>query len=104
MLALRSRGRDLQQPEPIGEPVTDLDCTHRRHPGRGQLDPQRKPVEGLADLHHRRRGLRIVKSEVRSDGSRPVDEQRDGVRGGPAVQRQRLHRQRRLAVHLEALT
>ena len=104
VLALRSRGRDLQQPESIGEPVTDLDRAHRRHPGRGQLDPQRKPIEGLADLEHRRGGLRIVKSEVRSDSSRPVDEQRDGVRGDPTVQRQRLHRQRRLAVHLEVLT
>ena len=58
-LSFRPRYRSLQQPESIGESIPDLDRAHRRHSGGGQLDAQREPVEGLADLGHRGRGIRL---------------------------------------------
>ena len=102
-LSLRPRRRPLQQPEPIGEPIPDLDRAHRRHPRRGQLDPEREPVEGLADLGHRGGGLRLREPEVGPDGPRPVDEQRDGVGGHATVQRERRDGEHRLAVDREGL-
>ena len=97
-LAFRPRRRPLQQPEPIGEPVPDLDRAHGRHPRRGQLDAEREPVEGLADLGHRVGGLRLAEPEVGPDGAGPVDEQRDGIGGHAAVERERRDGERRLAV------
>ena len=44
-LALRARRRPLQQPEPVGEPIPDLDRAHGRHARGGQLDAEREPVE-----------------------------------------------------------
>ena len=52
-LPLRPRRRPLQQPEAIGEPVPYLDRAHRGHARRRQLDAEREPVEGRADLGHR---------------------------------------------------
>ena len=81
-LAFRARRRPLQQPEPIGESIPDLDGAHRGHPRGRQLDARagaRRAV--VADLGHRRRGLRVAEPEVGPDGTRPVDEQRDGVGG-----------------------
>ena len=43
----------LQQAEPVGETVPDLDRAHRRHARRGELDAEREPVDRLADLGHR---------------------------------------------------
>ena len=102
-LSFRPRCRPLQQPESIGESIPDLDRAHRRHSGGGQLDAQREPVEGLADLGHRGGGLRLREPEVGPDGSGPVDEQRDGVGGHAPRQSQRCHGEHRLPVDREGL-
>ena len=96
-LALGTGRRALQQAEPVGEPVPDLDRAHRRHARRGQLDAEREPVDGLADLGHRVGGLRIVEPEVGPHGPRPVDEERDRVGGHATVARQGRDRERGLA-------
>ena len=102
-LARRPRCRSLQEPEPVGETVVDLDRAHRRHAGRRQLDPERQAVERLADLGHRVGGLRFPQAEVGSDGARPVDEEGHGVGGRSAVQRQRRHDDGRFAVDAQDL-
>ena len=102
-LTLRTRRAALQQAEPVGEPVPDLDRTHRRHAGRGQLDAERQPVDGLADLRHRRRGLRVLELEVAAGRAGPLDEQGDGIGGHAALGRQRRHDGDRLARHADGL-
>ena len=102
-LSFRPRYRPLQQPEPIGESIPDLDRAHGCHPGGRQLDAQREPVEGLADLGHRVGGLRLREPEVGPDGSGAIDEQRDGVGGHAPLQSQRCHGEHRLPVDREGL-
>ena len=87
-LTFRARCRPLQEPVPIGESVPDLHRAHGGHAGSGQLDPQREPVQGLADLGHRGGGVRLREAEVRSHGSGSIDEQRRGIGGHSAVQGQ----------------
>ncbi len=79
-------GRALQQPEPVGEAIPDLERAHRGHPRRGQLDAEREAVERLADLGHRGGGLRFAEAEVGPHRACPVDEEGDGV-GGLAARR-----------------
>ena len=66
----RARLRAPQQPEPIGESVADLDRAHRGHAGGGQLDSQREPVEGLADLGHRGGGVGLRQTRSRAGPAR----------------------------------
>ena len=93
----------FNRPESIGEPIPDLDRAHGCHSCGSQLDAQREPVEGLADLGHRGRRFAVPESEVGPDGPGPIDEQRDGVGGHAPVQRQRRHGEHRLAVDREGL-
>ncbi len=65
-----------EQPEPVVQPVGDLLDRHRPHPGRGQLDGQRQPVQPAADLHHGTDGY-LVDGEPRPHGRGPVGEQPD---------------------------
>ena len=92
-LAFRTLARSLQQPEPIGEAIPDLDGAHRGHARRGQLDAEREPVERLADLGHRRGGGLIAEAEVGPHRARPVDEEGDGI-GGLRRPRRRGERRR----------
>ena len=58
-LSFRPGYRPLQQAESFGESIPDFDSAHGCHSGGGQFDAQREPVQGLADLGHRRRGSRL---------------------------------------------
>ena len=69
----------LQQTESVGESIPDVPRAHRGHPRRRQLDPQRQCVEHVADLDHRGGCAGILEPELRPDGARPVDEQRDRI-------------------------
>ena len=100
-LTLWTRCAALQQAEPVGEPVPDLDRTHRRHARRRQFDAERQPVDRLADLRHRRRGLRVLELEVVAGRTGPLDEQGDGIGGHAAFGRQRRHGGDRLAGHAD---
>ncbi len=90
-LTLRTRHRPSQQPEPIGESIPHLDRAHGGHARGRQLDAEREPVERLADLGHRGRGLRFPEPEVGPDRPGAVDEHRDGIGGLAPVQCQRHH-------------
>ena len=52
-------GRVAQQVEPVVEAARDLLHGERLRPGGGQLDGQRQPVEGLADVVDDGRGVRV---------------------------------------------
>ena len=102
-LSFGVRRRTLQQPEPIGQSVPDLDGAHGRHARGRQLDPEREPVEGLADLGDRGGGLVLVESEVGTDGPRPLDEQRDGIGRHASFHGKRRDGAHRLAVERKGL-
>ena len=102
-LSFRARRRPLQQPEAIGESVANLDRTHGRHARGRQLDSQRQPVEGLADLGHRGGGLLFPEPEVGTDGPRSLDEERDGIGGLASFDGERRDGEHHLAVERERL-
>ena len=94
-LAIRPELGPGQQPEPVAEPVPHLDRAHRRHPRRGQLDAERQPVEGLADLGSP--ASAVCSSKIPNPGRTargPLDEQRHRVGRHATVDGQRRHRQR----------
>ncbi len=102
-LTLRTRCAALQQAEPVGESVPDLDRTHRSHACRREFDAERQPVDRLADLRHRRRGLRVLELEVVAGRAGPFDEEGDGIGGHAALGRQRRYGGDRLARNADGL-
>ncbi len=97
LLAIGPRRRSLQHPEAIAESISDLARAHRRHPGRGQLDAERKPVERLADLDHGRGRLGILKPEVGPHRASAVGEQRDRIGRDTTLEPEWRDRQERLS-------
>ena len=75
LLTLGLRSRTSQQPKASTKPVPYLDGAHGGHPRRCELDPERQPVEGLADLGNRRCSFRVPQAEHRANGPGALDEQ-----------------------------
>jgi hypothetical protein len=63
-----------EEPEALVEQRADLRGSQRDHARRGELDSERDAIDALADLRNRRRVL-VVKVEVRSHGTSPLDEE-----------------------------
>ena len=102
-LALGPGRAALQETEAIGEPVSYLDRTHRRHARRSQLDAEREPVDGLTDLGDGRGRLGIVDPKVGPHRTSSIDEQRDRVGRLATVTCEWWDRERDLAADGERL-
>ena len=74
---LRAPARRVpQQAEPVLQPAGYLPHRERSHPGGRQLDRQRQPVEGLAELLDDRRGV-VVEHELPADLGGTIGEELD---------------------------
>ena len=94
----RLRGaRPADEEAAVVEPLGDLGCAHHPHPGRGEFDGQRQPVQSLTDLGDGAPDLPI-RLEVGAGPAGSVDEQRRRVAVG-----QRSHRPHLFPVDPEGL-
>ncbi len=89
LLAIGTGRGSLQHPEAIAESISDLARAHGRHPRRGQLDAERKPVERLADLDHSGGSLGILEPEVGAHRAGAIGEQRDRIGCNAALESER---------------
>ena len=98
-------GAAAKEREPGGQPARELGDRERPQPRRGELDRERQPVEGSAQVD---RGFRVRLAEFEGGvgGTRSGDQERHRlgrpVRGGH--HRQRGHRVDQFAVELERTT
>jgi hypothetical protein len=64
-----------EQHQPVIQPIQQLINAQRFHPGRGQLDRQRHPIQPLHELRHHRPGL-PGQGEMWINAAGPLGEQR----------------------------
>ena len=102
-LAFGSRRAGLQQAEAVGEAVADLERAHRGHARRRQLDAERQPVDGGADLGDRGCGRLVGDPELGPHRAGSVDEERDRVGRHATVATERRDREVVLAGDTERL-
>ncbi len=82
LVARRHRRRPCgEQAQRVLEAVGDRGGREHRHPGRGQLQRERHPLEAAADLADRACAV-VVLGPPAIDAASPVDEQRRGIRVG----------------------
>ena len=100
-----------QQPVEVGQPPANLIDGQHSHSRRRQLDRQRKPVQPLTNLGHRRLVV-LVEGELRICSRGALGEQRhgviprhllQGVTCAPIRQRQGRHGQCRFAANAQGL-